>query len=110
MFRGNEDVNTIELRHFETPIISRFVRIHPIKAQNADGPVKRLNARVSLIFCTEGKKYDAMTLATFTMLARKMASLNDVTEKTNWLIRHLIIIKLPECFLKSLGPSIQSLS
>ena len=56
MFRANADVNTIELRHFESPIVSRFVKIHPIKAQNAEGAVKRLNARVSLIFCTEGKK------------------------------------------------------
>ena len=40
---------------FDPPIVAKFVRIHPIKGQNSDGPTRRINPRVTLIYCDDGE-------------------------------------------------------
>ena len=54
MFEANADAVSVMLHTLDPPIYSKYVRIHPIKGENKDGPQRRINPRVTLVYCDEG--------------------------------------------------------
>ena len=54
MFSGNENVWSSSLTLFDIPVAARYLRFHPVRAENDGGSTNRVNARVSVVVCSQG--------------------------------------------------------
>ncbi len=55
IFLGNSDVTSREVGRLNQPVTARYIRFHPLGAQNEDGPLLRATPRVTVLTCQEGR-------------------------------------------------------
>jgi len=53
VFSGNDNAWSTSLTLFDIPVSARYLRFHPVRAENEEGSTNRVNARVSVVVCSQ---------------------------------------------------------